>query len=127
MKTTRPLVLISALFAVVNGAQAQTATTTPAAAPAPTVSKDCKGLKPQAQQECLKVAKKMEHDAAAPHDANTTPEPSGPSADTVHHSSPVMQTPEEKKAASKATRAGHDTSKTAPSPDPAATPTSTPK
>ena len=117
MKTPRQLLLISALLAVINTAQAQTAAT-PAAAPAPTVSKDCKGLKPQAQQECLKVAKKMEHDAAAPHDpATTAAQSSGPSADTVHHSSPVMQTQEEKNAAARSTKAGHDAAKTPPSSD----------
>jgi hypothetical protein len=81
--------------------QAQTAAT-PSASPPPTVSKDCKDLKPKAKQECLKVAKQMERDAVAPHDATSTAaESSAPGTEPMHHGSPVMQTPEEKKAAAR--------------------------
>jgi hypothetical protein len=84
------------LLFVLSTVQAQT--------PPPTVSKDCKGLSARARTECLKVAGQMEKEAAKPHDpASTDPAPSGPGAQTVHHSSPIMQTPEEKKAASKPT------------------------
>ena len=75
-----------------------------AVAQAPSVSKDCKGLQAQARAECLKVAKQMEKEAAQPHDpATTTPDANGPSADSVHHSSPVMATPDEKKKPAKTT------------------------
>ena len=92
MKAIPCLILLFALSTV----QAQT--------PPPTVSKDCKGLSAQAKTECLKVAKQTEQESSKPHDpASTDPAPNGPGAETVHHSSPVMQTPEEKKAASKPT------------------------
>jgi hypothetical protein len=90
MKATPCLFLLLALS--LSSAQAQT----------PTVSKDCSGLNAQARTECLKVAKQMEKEAAKPGDpANTAPDSNGPSADSIHHSSPVMQTPQEKKAAAK--------------------------
>jgi hypothetical protein len=91
MKATPCLFLLLALS--LSGAQAQTT---------PTVSKDCKDLKEQARAECLKVARQMEKEAAKPGDpANTAPTSNGPSADSIHHSSPVMQTPQEKKEAAK--------------------------
>ena len=91
MKATPCLFLLLALS--LSSAEAQTT---------PTVSKDCKGLKEQARAECLKVARQMEKEAAKPGDpANTAPDSNGPTPDFVHHSSPVMQTPQEKKAAAK--------------------------
>lgn len=91
MKPTPFLFLLLTLS--LSGVQAQTT---------PTVSKDCKGLRAQARTECLKVAKQMEKEAAQPGDpANTAPDSNGPTPDFVHHSSPVMQTPQEKKAAAK--------------------------
>jgi len=90
MKTTPCLLLLLALPLSVAHAQS------------PTVSKDCRGLSAQARTECLNVAKQMEKEAAKLGDpANTGPNSNGPSADSVHHSSPVMQTPKEKQAAAK--------------------------
>jgi hypothetical protein len=113
MKSATRAFLTSVLFLTATGALAQTS------APPATVSKDCKGLRSQARQECLKVARQMEIDAAKPHDpTTTTPESSGPSSETVHHSSPVMQTPEEKKAAAKTAAPAPATSPPAPAASP---------
>jgi len=80
----------------------------PSAAAAPTGAaiKDCTGLAPAARKECQKVATQM--------DQASQGKPTPPRADTapgaMHHSSPVMQTPEEK-AASKAVAKGQDPKK----------------
>jgi hypothetical protein len=64
--------------------------------PPPKIEKDCVGLSQQARQECLKVAKQMDHDAATPHEPATKPDSANsPSPNTVQHSSPAMQTPHE--------------------------------
>ncbi len=65
-------------------------------APSPKIEKDCIGLNQQARQECLKVAKQMDHEATTAHEPATKPDSANsPSPNTVQHSSPAMQTPHE--------------------------------
>jgi hypothetical protein len=89
MNTLQRSVLTCGLFAALNAAQAQS----------PKVEKDCINLSPQAKQECLKVAKQMDREATRPKQPATRPDSgNSPSPNTVQHSSPVMQTPQEIKA-----------------------------
>jgi hypothetical protein len=65
----------------------------------PKIEKDCIGLSQQARQECLKVAKQMDHEATTAREPATKPDSANsPSPNTVQHSSPVMQTPREIKS-----------------------------
>jgi hypothetical protein len=100
MSTFRRFVLACGLIATINAAHAQ----------APKVEKDCINLSPQARQECLKVAKQMDRNATEPHQPATRPDSANsPSPNTVQHSSPVMQTPDEIKANAKKPARGSDT------------------
>jgi hypothetical protein len=109
MNTTVRLLVTLGFMVCVGGAHAQAAParTTGAQAPAnsaPKVEKDCVNLSPQAKQECLKVAKKMDHDAATgvTHDTGTYSDSgNSPSPNTVQHSSPAMETPYEVKQEAK--------------------------
>ena len=104
------------------------------ASPAPKVEKDCINLNPQATQECLKVARKMDRDAttAMAHAPATRPDSgNSPSPNTVQHSSAALDTPAEIKQEAKARKQGEATaskakakrgSKPDPDPKPPATP-----
>ena len=116
MKT---LYLAFALSAVCTFAHAADPRAPDRTAPArPTsVTADCRSLEGSALKECLKVAKQMDQSArtgkAPP--SETRPAPLGKTASQRDakralgevHSSPIMQTPEEK-AEADATRAGKD-------------------
>ena len=81
------------------------------------VTKSCIHMKPKARQECLKVARQMDSDAAAPETTS-----SSSSVDTVHHSSSVMQTAEEKLAAARTAKSAKGGSKLAPGQTPSSSP-----
>jgi hypothetical protein len=71
----------------------------PTSPPVASAIKDCKGLAADARKECEKVATQMDQSAqgkAMPPPSNP---PNTPDADKLHHSSPIMQTPEERVAA----------------------------
>jgi hypothetical protein len=100
MNNFRRLALACGLIAAINAAHAQ----------APKVEKDCINLSAQAKQECLKVAKQMDREATKPTQPATRPDSgNSPSPNTVQHSSPVMQTPQEIKANAKKPAPGSDT------------------
>jgi hypothetical protein len=139
MHTTPRLLVALTFLTVVGGAYAQTPTSPPSAtstpaSPAPKVEKDCINLAPQAMQECLKVAKKMDRDAttAMAHDPATKPDSgNSPSPNTVQHSSAALDTPTEIKQEAKARKQGEaaaarakakQDSKPNPDPKPPATP-----
>jgi hypothetical protein len=107
MRTTQRLFPALASIAFIGGAYGQ--------APAdssPKVEKDCIDLSPQARQECLKVAKQMDRSATTPHQPATKPDSgNSPSPNTVQHSSPVMQTPQEIKEDQKARKAAEAAAK----------------
>lgn len=106
MRTTQRLFLALAALALMDGAYSQ--------APAdssPKVEKDCIDLSPQARQECLKVAKQMDRSATTAHPATKPDSGNSPSPNTVQHSSPVMQTPEEIKEDQKARKAAEAAAK----------------
>jgi hypothetical protein len=113
MRTPQRLLLAVTLIALSDSAQSQ--------APAdssPKIEKSCVGLSPQATQECLKVAKQMDHDATAPHEPATKPDSgNSPSPDTVQHSSPTMRTPDQIKADQKSSKAAESATKPKPNPD----------
>ena len=89
MNKSQRMLVACGLIAVISAAQAQS----------PKVEKDCINLSPQAKQECLKVAKQMDREATKPRQPATRPDSgNSPSPNTVQHSSPVMQTPQEIKA-----------------------------
>ena len=77
----------------------------PASAPTGAAIRDCTGLAPAARKECQKVATQMDQASQGKIAPRTETPPGG-----MHHSSPVMQTPEEK-AASKAVAKGQDPKK----------------
>jgi hypothetical protein len=114
MHTTPRLLVAFSLITLVGGAHAQTSSSPPSAgstpaSPAPKVEKDCINLSPQATQECLKVAKKMDRDAttAMAHDPATKPDSgNSPSPNTVQHSSAALDTPAEIKQEAKARKQG---------------------
>lgn len=101
-------------FALLVACSYRVAAQQPSSPPAPgtSVSQSCTDLKPRAKQECLKVARQMDSDAAAPETTSASS-----SVDTVHHSSSVMETPEERKAAAKSVKPSKPHApKTAPPP-----------
>ena len=120
MRTTELLLTALASIALSDSAQSQ--------APAdssPKIEKSCVGLSPQATQECLKVAKQMDHDATTPHQPATKPDSgNSPSSDTVQHSSPTMRTPDQIKADQKSSKAAESAQKPKPKPDPRPSPPS---
>jgi len=82
---------------------------TPGSAPPGSAVKDCNGLAPDAKKECQKVAAQMDQTALGkPSPPSGNPPDAG--ANALHHSSPIMQTPEER-AAAKATAKGQDPKK----------------
>jgi hypothetical protein len=101
MNTFRRSALACGLIAAINAAAAQQS---------PKVEKDCINLSAQAKQECLKVAKQIDRQATEPHQPATRPDSANsPSPNTVQHSSPVMQTPQEIKANAKKPAPASDT------------------
>ena len=81
----------------------------PASAPPGSAVKDCTGLVGKAKKECEKVAVQMDQAAQGkPTPLSGNPPDAG--ANALHHSSPIMQTPEEK-AAAKAAAKGQDPQK----------------
>lgn len=82
-----------------------------ATAPPGSVVKDCTGPANATRKECEKVAKQMDQVAqgkAPPPPPGT--DPNSADSERMHHSSPIMQTPEEK-AASNAVAKGKDPKK----------------
>jgi hypothetical protein len=97
MRTTQRLLTAISLTVLVGSAYGQTPADGKAA---PKIEKSCDGGQDaKVKQECLKVAKQMEHDAATgTHPPSSYADSRNPSAsNTVMHSSPVMDTPEEVK------------------------------
>jgi hypothetical protein len=113
MRTSQRLFLALASMALIDGAYSQTS-----ADPSPKVEKDCIDLSPQARQECLKVAKQMDRSATTSHQPATKPDSgNSPSPNTVQHSSPVMQTPQEIKEDQQARKAAESAAKKKANPD----------
>jgi hypothetical protein len=111
MRSPQYLFVALASVALSDSAQSQAPAT-----PSPKIEKSCIGLSPQATQECLKVAKQMDHDATTPHEPATKPDSgNSPSTDTVQHSSPAMRTPDQIKADQKSSKAAEAAKK--PNPD----------
>jgi hypothetical protein len=97
MRTTQRLLAAISLTVLVGSAYGQTPANSNAA---PRIEKNCDGGQDaKVKQECLKVAKQMEHDAATgAHPPSTYADSRNPPApNTVMHSSPVMDTPQEVK------------------------------
>lgn len=118
MRTTGLLLTALASIALSDSAQSQAP-----ADPSPKIEKSCVGLSPQATQECLKVAKQMDHDATTPHEPATKPDSgNSPSPDTVHHSSPTMRTPDQIKADQQSSKAAEAAKKPKPNPAPPSPP-----
>ena len=106
-------VLSLCAIAVVAGAGAAFAADPPPAVTAPPGSavKDCTGPATAARKECEKIAKQMDQVAqgkAPPPPPGT--DPNAPESERLHHSSPIMQTPEQK-AAANAVAKGQDPKK----------------
>jgi hypothetical protein len=97
--TLRLLAAISSLV-LVGEAYGQTPAATNAASQ---VKNSCNGGQDaKVKQECLKVAKQMEHSAATGADDSRN----SPNPNTVMHSSPVMDTPKEVKEEKQARKEG---------------------
>jgi hypothetical protein len=97
MRTTQRLLAAISLVVLVGSAYGQTPADVNAAS---RIEKNCNvGQDAKVKQECLKVAKQMEHEAATgAHPPSTYADSRNPAApNTVMHSSPVMDTPEEVK------------------------------
>jgi hypothetical protein len=96
MRTTQRLLAAISLTVLAGSVYGQTPANANAA---PKIEKNCDGGDAKVKQECLKVAKQMEHDAATgAHPPSSYADSRNPSApNTVMHSSPVMDTPQEVK------------------------------
>jgi hypothetical protein len=105
MNKIQHFLTVLSLIAAITTAHGQSAATS-----SPKIEKDCINLSPQAKRECLKVAKQMDREATQPHQPAGRPDSANsPSPNTVQHSSPVMQTPEEIRANAKKPAPGSDT------------------
>jgi hypothetical protein len=97
MRTTQCLLAAISSMVLVGSAYGQTPADANAAS---SIEKNCNvGQDAKVKQECLKVAKQMEHEAATgTHPPSTYADSRNPAApNTVMHSSPVMDTPQEVK------------------------------